>query len=447
MPASLTASQDRAPLLGLALWAEYAAVFLCLIMFSEGLLPRFFASETNPESTILRLMWLPVYGLVAAGCIWKAQKLFQLAIRMPFLVILLGLAAASLVWSINPEVTQRRAIAVVATTLAGLFLAVRYDWRTLLRLLGIAWIFLAIVAFGAGLLAPGLAVMDEVHVGAWRGLWWEKNAMGGHMARAAFLCAFLFIMDVRWRAVWGGGVLICAALVLLSTSKTALLGLLLGFGLLALAGWMRRGLVTSISTIWLGAIIGGSALLVLIIEPGFVFQLLGRDATLTGRTDIWGALFDAIGERPWLGYGYGAFWGLESAPAYKVRLATEWLVPTAHNGWLEIALSLGVVGLAAFVLNYLLMLSRAVWMAATSWSGVFACGVALQFLLFSVSESIALQQNAIVWVTYVAVAAKVAQAVRVETSEAAKRQSEAGLLVDRERLARRAGRAPIIRIR
>ena len=111
MPASLTASQDRAPLLGLALWAEYAAVFLCLIMFSEGLLPRFFASEVNPESTVLRLMWLPVYGLVAAGCIWKAKKLFQLAIRMPFLVILLGLSVASLAWSINPEVTERRAIA------------------------------------------------------------------------------------------------------------------------------------------------------------------------------------------------------------------------------------------------------------------------------------------------------------------------------------------------
>jgi hypothetical protein len=41
-------------------------------------------------------------------------------------------------------------------------------------------------------------------------------------------------------------------------------------------------------------------------------------------------------------------------------------------------------------------------------SGWLALGVAGQFLLFSLSESIALQQNAIVWVTYVAVAAKTA---------------------------------------
>ncbi|MGB3627392.1 MAG: O-antigen ligase [Henriciella sp.] len=447
MPGSLTASQDRAPLLSLALLAEYAAVFVCLVLFSEGLLPRFFASETNPDSTILRLLWLPVYGLVAAGCAWKLPQLFSTAIRLPFLIFLLGLALASTLWSIDPEVTQRRSIAIVATTLAGLYLAARYDWKTLLRLFGVVWLFLALVTFAAGLLMPSLGVMNEIHVGAWRGLWWEKNAMGGHMARAAFLCAFLFLMDSRLRGLWGSGVLLCAALVLLSTSKTALLGMLLGFGILALAGWLRRGVVTAISTLWLGATLAGAGILVLLIEPGLIFELLGRDATLTGRTDIWGALIGAINDRPWFGYGYGAFWGLASEPAYKVRLATEWLVPTAHNGWLETALSLGLVGLVALFLNYLLMLARAVWMATTSWPGVFACGVALQFLLFSVSESIALQQNAIVWVTYVAVAAKVAQTVKKYTGLDEARRREEALLIGRERLAARAGRAPILRIR
>ncbi|MEQ9314839.1 MAG: O-antigen ligase family protein, partial [Henriciella sp.] len=344
MPGSLTVSQDRAPLLSLALLVELGAVFVCLVLFSEGLLPRFFASETNPESPFLRLLWLPVYGLVAVGCAWKLPQLAGTALRLPFLMLLLVLAIASTAWSINPEVTQRRAIAIIATTLAGLFLAVRYDWKTLLRMLGAVWVFLAFISFFVSLAVPSLGVMDEVHVGAWRGLWWEKNAMGGHMARAAFLCAFLFLMDVRWRLFWGGGVLVCVALVLLSTSKTALLGMMLGFGILALAGWMRRGPVTTISTLWLGVTVAGAAILVLIIDPGLVFQLLGRDATLTGRTDIWSALFSAINDRPWFGYGYGAFWGAESEPAYKVRLATEWLVPTAHNGWLETALSLGLVG-------------------------------------------------------------------------------------------------------
>ena len=35
---------------------------------------------------------------------------------------------------------------------------------------------------------------------------------------------------------------------------------------------------------------------------------LGRSATLTGRTRIWQMSLDNIAQRPWLGYGFGAFW-------------------------------------------------------------------------------------------------------------------------------------------
>ena len=445
MPASLTASQgSRHPLHTLALVSELAIAFACLVLFTEGLLPRLFASEENPDSGFLRLLWLPVYGLVGLGALWKLPDMFRAAIRMPFLLFILGLACASVMWSINPEVTQRRAIAIAATTLAGFYLAVRYDWRTLLRLLGAVWLLLAFISLAAGIVAPSFGVMDEIHVGAWRGLWWEKNTMGGHMARAAFLFAFLFLMDRRWRLIWGGGVMLCAVLVLLSTSKTALLGLLLGFGVLAMAAWMRRGPVTTISTVWLGVISVGAFAGVMMFAPELVFQLLGRDATLTGRTDIWAALFDAIAERPWLGYGYAAFWGAESQPAYMVRLATEWLVPTAHNGWLETALSLGLLGMFGLAICYLVMMGRAVMLAFRSWSGVFACGVGLQFLLFSLSESIALQQNAIVWVTFVAVAVKVAMPQRAVSRE---KMPARDLAVRGERLARMAARPSIVRIR
>ena len=445
MPASLTASQgSRHPLHTLALVCELAIAFACLVLFTEGLLPRLFASEENPDSGFLRLLWLPVYGLVGLGALWKLPDMFRAAIRMPFLLFILGLACASVIWSINPEVTQRRAIAIAATTLAGFYLAVRYDWRTLLRLLGAVWLLLAFISLAAGIVAPSFGVMDEIHVGAWRGLWWEKNTMGGHMARAAFLFAFLFLMDRRWRLIWGGGVMLCAVLVLLSTSKTALLGLMLGFGVLAMAAWMRRGPVTTISTLWLGVISVGAFAGVMMFAPELVFQLLGRDATLTGRTDIWAALFDAIAERPWLGYGYAAFWGAESQPAYMVRLATEWLVPTAHNGWLETALSLGLLGMFGLAICYLVMMGRAVMLAFRSWSGVFACGVGLQFLLFSLSESIALQQNAIVWVTFVAVAVKVAMPQRAVSRE---KTPARDLAVRGERLARMAARPSIVRIR
>ena len=222
--------------------AGYLLVLLLLLLFSEAWLPRLFSSETDLEgSAFLRYMWLPAYlaiFLFGLSC-WK--DMLRTVIRMPFLVSLMLISLASFLWSIDPALTQRRSVAVTFTTLFGVFLAVRYDWRSLLILLGILWLVLGIGNFISGAATPSFGIMSELHTGAWRGLWWEKNELGGQMSRAAFLMAFLMIVDKDHRRLWIGALLLCAALVLLSTSKTALLGMLLGFGILVIATWMRRG--------------------------------------------------------------------------------------------------------------------------------------------------------------------------------------------------------------
>ncbi|MEM1086201.1 MAG: O-antigen ligase [Pseudomonadota bacterium] len=390
---------------------ELILLFAILIMFSEGLLPRLFDAEESPEgSPILRLMWLPVYALTLCLIAWKAKEVAFTILRMPFMVGLLCLAAFSFLWSIDPALSQRRGIAIVMSTLTGIWIGTRYDWRTLLRVMGLVWITVAVIGTLTALLNPAFAVMTEIHVGAWKGLYYEKNQLGGHMARAAFLTAFLFLMDRQWRPIWGGGVAISTLMVLMTTSKTSLLGLLLGFGVIAIALWMKRGRITSLTLTWLGIVIGGTVLGTLVFAPDVIFNLLGRDASLTGRTDIWAVLAEDISERPWLGYGYGSFWMLDSEPAYWLRETLEWEAPTAHNGWLEVAIALGLIGLAFLVLDFALTVWRALKTSINSWMGVFALGVCAQFVLFSISESIALTQNSLVWLTYVIVAAKLANA-------------------------------------
>ncbi|WOR14753.1 O-antigen ligase [Hyphomonas sp. FCG-A18] len=388
---------------------ELALLFIILIMFSEGLLPRLFAAEESAEgSPILRMMWLPVYALTLGVMIWQWKAMLRTLLRMPFMIALMGLAAVSFLWSIDPALSQRRGIAIVMSTLAGLWIGTHYDWRTLLRTLGLVWITVAVAGALTAIANPGFGVMHEVHVGAWKGLYYEKNQLGGHMARACFLCAFLFLMDKPMRRVWGFGVAICLMMVLMSTSKTSLLGVLLGFGILIAALMMKRGKITGLSLTWLGTIVIGSLTCLLIFAPEAIFNLLGRDASLTGRTDIWAELAQDISERPLLGYGYGAFWMLDSEPAYWLREVLEWDAPTAHNSWLEVAIALGLTGLAFLLLDFAITIWRALRTAVDTWTGVFALGVCAQFALFSISESIALQQNSLIWLTYVIVAAKLA---------------------------------------
>jgi O-antigen ligase len=77
---------------------------------------------------------------------------------------------------------------------------------------------------------------------------------------------------------------------------------------------------------------------------------LGRSSNLSGRTEIWAALIPAA-SNPILGAGFESFWISPDAARFWNTLGhlgwwhPEILVPEAHNGYIEIYLNLGWVGL------------------------------------------------------------------------------------------------------
>ena len=76
-----------------------------------------------------------------------------------------------------------------------------------------------------------------------------------------------------------------------------------------------------------------------------LLDLLGRDTTLTGRTELWQVAIDAIRDRPVLGYGYDVFWApIGSSLRFRTSASAEWMPYGSHNGFLDTALDLGVVG-------------------------------------------------------------------------------------------------------
>jgi O-antigen ligase len=396
---------------------EYALAGITLFMFAEAFLPRLLApgpvgvTGEVPESVFLRYLWLPFYALIGAGLIITGSEAWRAILRSPWLILLALFAIASALWSIDAELSFRRGIAVLATTLLGVYLAARFDWLGALRLLAVVWFVLMAMSFLAGIVAPGFSHSTD-HPGAWMGGWGEKNALGGHAARASFLFAFLAWRDAPLRRWWIGGAVMALLLVILSKSATALLGAALGLGILGAAWWMLKGRRWSLALLWATLAAGGLAILIYFIAPGFLLGLLGKDETLTGRTDIWAQLLDAIGEKPAFGYGYLAFWGLESEPRYWLARAVDWNAPSGHNGWLDLAISLGLVGVALYVIDLVLALARAGRLALSSPSGVFAIGFLAQFMLFAMSESIMLAQNSILWATYAFVATKLALGAR-----------------------------------
>ncbi len=410
---------------------ELIAAGVTLFMLAEAFLPRLLAPPSSgipgdvPESTLLRFMWLPFYGLIGLGLLLVARQSWRAVLCSPWLLMLAVLAIVSTVWSIDPELSFRRGIAVLVTTAMGVYMAARFDWMTALRLLAVVWLCLMLASFVAGVAAPGFAVMSEVHPGAWMGGWGEKNALGGHAARASFLFAFLAWRDPDHRRAWLIGLTVALALVLLSRSATSLLGAMLGLGVIVAAWWMLKGRRHALALVYVS--VAGLGLLVLIYAtaPGILLGLIGKDETLTGRTDIWVELLSAIEQKPTLGYGYLAFWGLDSEPRYWLEKAVAWNAPSGHNGWLDLAISLGLVGVAIFVIEAVITVWRSVALALRSPAGVFAIGFLAQFMLFAMSESIILAQNSILWATFAFVSAKLALGREVASVQSQTPQSAA----------------------
>lgn len=78
-----------------------------------------------------------------------------------------------------------------------------------------------------------------------------------------------------------------------------------------------------------------------------VVTLLGRDPTLTDRTQVWADAI-AIQSRPFIGMGFESFW---LGSRLDWMSARWWWQPNqAHNGYIEIYLNLGFVGLFLFTI-------------------------------------------------------------------------------------------------
>ena len=391
-----------------ARWAPIAAS-ACLAQLSEPLFGAIAQSQglTDPPEAA-RILFVPVFAFLGWE-VWRARgEAIRAAFSAPLLMGLLGLAFISTLWSIDSGGTLRRSVWLALTMGFGLYLAWRYEWPRLLEVLAGGFFILALGSFALALAMPAAGIMSFEHPGAWSGLWTHKNTLGGLMALGAPVCAAAAFANPERRRLWIGAGLLCFALVLLSTSKTALLATFLCLIAMLACAYARRG---PLQTVLLGAgaaSIAVIAAVIVFLAPDLLVAALGRDLTFTGRTDIWDAAAPAVEARPWLGYGYYAFWLPDNGPAYWVREAVRWEVSSAHSGWLETALGLGRVGVALFILQLAATLRRGAAAAFDPVAGLWAPGFLLAFTLYTLSESHVMQANNLFWCVYVAVAAKLA---------------------------------------
>jgi exopolysaccharide production protein ExoQ len=84
------------------------------------------------------------------------------------------------------------------------------------------------------------------------------------------------------------------------------------------------------------------------LDPDPILEMMGKDPTLTGRTEIWPYVIDAISQRPMLGWGFSGFWSPDNPAAVEINDATRLNLPDAQNGLLQMLVDVGIVGTSIF---------------------------------------------------------------------------------------------------
>jgi O-antigen ligase len=311
----------------------------------------------------------------------------------------------SFLWSDFSSWSLSKGITTLQTTYFGLYIASRFSLKQQLQMLGWALGIIAVFSLLFTLAFHGAAVEAGANAGAWRGPFVQKNVL----ARIVVLGAIVFLLlalDSRRHRYWlWGGFGLCVFLILLSGSKTALLLFLLIVLLLPLYKALRWRDTKVIPLIITLILVAGSLAVLVTGNWENILLGMGRDPTLSGRTDLWELAIEKISERPWLGYGYQGFWqtGGEAEIIWK---AEGYKPPHAHNGFVNITLDLGLIGLFLFLLTIAVTYFRAIaWLrSGRSTVELWPIFYVTFFFMYNHSENTIVEHNSFFWALLVAVA-------------------------------------------
>jgi exopolysaccharide production protein ExoQ len=304
--------------------------------------------------------------------LWIAQRNLALAWRTLLrswpLLLLPALCMLSVLWSDAPDVSLKQGAELIATFVLGIVICRRIEGREL----------------AAALLVSAFLICLLVLV-------YQRNELSGSLVG---------FMGSKNQVGFASQILVASSVAVIAESRNprslrlfAIVGIALGLLDLALAR-SAGAVVTSVAAFLTFAILlffsrvsyGARAMIVVLgallliplavanrdvvqVAQTIQTQVLHKDATLTGRTELWTAAQSVIAESPVVGHGYRAFWlqgnldaeGLWQQFGISARSGFNF-----HNQFLETWVDLGEVGLCFLVATLVYVGAGSLWRVMTN---------------------------------------------------------------------------------
>ncbi|MBF2064011.1 MAG: O-antigen ligase family protein [Calothrix sp. C42_A2020_038] len=397
---------------------EKLFVTLSLFFSTTALIPVLLDSEeasSVPADPYSPVLFMGIYAVTILLIVKHWKNFERVVLNDVWVWLLVGIAIASIFWTVAPDITPRRSFLLLGTSIFGIYFAMRFSLREQLELLAYACGLIVVLSFVFAVALPFYGVMSVqeggIHAGSWRGVMTHKNILGRVVVLSSLVFMFTAVAKpiVRNRYQWlfWVGYALSVALIVLCTSKTALISfLVLTITFFLYRSWRAHYSYLIPFMITVVLIVGSGAILVL-DNLNVIASAVGRDLTLTGRTDIWAVMLDKVAERPFIGYGFNAFWrDWNSELTAEVWRLLAWECPYGHNGVMDLLVELGIPGLIAFMCSYIIALVKAIQLLRRTRNveGMWHLMYLTYLLIYNVSESTLVATNSIFWILYVSTA-------------------------------------------
>lgn len=310
-----------------------------------------------------------IFASVVFLAVFDSRQTFR---RFPTaLIAFLGWLTLSAIWSNYQAETLMTVSMQLGGTLFAIFLANQFGWRQLLNILSNTVRFVLVSSMLFELLAAVIGPIEplfpnyEGEPPAASYLWSQANLFEGEriqgivgnanlLAFVATLGVFLFLVEsivtAGRRAIPIASLLLSVLMLVLSRSAGMTVAILLitFAALVAIFAegktYSARRLVYARALVFLGLVFAAGAAFY-----REIFDLLGRSEDASGRFYIWETVFGLFLEKPLVGWGWTGYWIPGVEPWEGLIVINSVPMYQAHNAYLDVAVQLGIVGLALFV--------------------------------------------------------------------------------------------------
>ena len=331
---------------------SYALVCVLIFLAVRGTFSFEFGVQASGQATddsggtIQKVTAVMAFGTMLAVMLPVCRNLWNLIKQYPILFLLPIWATLSTLWSTAPIRTLPTGGMILILTLFGFYIPVRFTPRQQMQLFVFTGFMTTILSYVTIVLLPRAGVDHKNTTTGLEGIFPQKNicAVITIQLLAVGFCYAFRGKNAPLKKIAFFVLLVTLIIGTMARTGWILLLLVTAF-ILVLKGLHRLRPLERFAVTWFLPATCLAIGWMVYSNSAFLLKLIGKGATLSGRTGVWSVVFLAIVKRPWVGFGYGAFWLPTNPEAHRLGLIIgDPGLNNAENGVLQLWLELGLIG-------------------------------------------------------------------------------------------------------